>query len=900
MFPAQPQPQSFRVPCPQALLMLAALMAAFFAPRLQAATITKENNTTAISSGGSWVGGVAPGSGDVALFDSTITGSLTTSNFGSNYAPGAFQFTNIGGPVTIGISGTAGASTALTLSLNSTYAIDMSAAAADVTLGSVVTGGQVRWASAQFGGINVAAGRTLTFNANFTNQGNTKTIVMTGGGGIIFNGGAGSGGATGFSIQGGTTVTMNGTGAWSGSSAKEVIQGTLNLGNDSALGSIAALNLGGTNANTPTLAATGGARTIANGITLLATSLGGNPTITGSNDLTVNGTLTNSGANRTLTVSNTGLTTFAGGVALSEGSSSRTLTINGAGNATISGIIGNGGTATASNLTYSGSGLLSLSNANTFAGTLTASSGTTRIDHSLAAQNAVVSVGAPNAVTFGAGITTATFGGLSGSGDLALTNTDTNAVVLSVGNNNTSSSYSGTLSGAGSLTKIGTGTLTLSGSTSGSVVANLSGGTIAIGGSGTSGVGTINAANNTTVHLATSSGGGPDIAVTGAGANVTLTSNQASNGFTGSFTGSPGQTITISGAGGQTVNMNDTTKQLQGFGGTVDVLAGAALSDRNSSTSWQNGSDNAVFNVDGTITSRNGGNWHLGALTGSGTLKMGTSGSNGVGLSYTIGARSTDATFSGLIEDGDTASGKIVSVTKTGTATQTFTGANTYSGTTMISSGALHVGVSGAGATGTGAVTVQNGGTLLGTGTVQGSSFTAASGSIVHAGDGTAQANYGTLNFTPTSGSGVFDFQSGSSTVLGVQSGGPSDLLNFTGTGGNTLAFNGNLAVTGTLSPFAPEVFNLLDWAGLSAAPTFHSRYLASSYSGLIFGNGDDNLGFDLPDISGSGFGWDIGSFITNGSIAIVAVPEPARGLIFMLGLGALSMRRTRVRLSAV
>ena len=58
-------------------------------------------------------------------------------------------------------------------------------------------------------------------------------------------------------------------------------------------------------------------------------------------------------------------------------------------------------------------------------------------------------------------MTAATFGGLQGSGSLVLQNTSSAAVALSLGNNGQNTTYSGVLSGSGSLTKIGTGTLSL-------------------------------------------------------------------------------------------------------------------------------------------------------------------------------------------------------------------------------------------------------------------------------------------------------------------------------------------------------------------------------------------------------------------------------------------------------
>ncbi|MEN3944248.1 PEP-CTERM sorting domain-containing protein [Prosthecobacter sp. SYSU 5D2] len=62
----------------------------------------------------------------------------------------------------------------------------------------------------------------------------------------------------------------------------------------------------------------------------------------------------------------------------------------------------------------------------------------------------------------------------------------------------------------------------------------------------------------------------------------------------------------------------------------------------------------------------------------------------------------------------------------------------------------------------------------------------------------------------------------------------------------------------------------------------------------LLNGNGDEAAGLDLPDISGSGFVWDISQFTTNGSIAIVLIPEPSRLLLGALGFAALFLRRRR------
>ena len=99
-------------------------------------------------------------------------------------------------------------------------------------------------------------------------------------------------------------------------------------------------------------------------------------TFNGANSLVLNGILTNSGGNQTLTSSITGgnSLTLGGNVFLSEASlTGRTLTIAGTGNTNISGVIANysGGAGTAGGLTVSNTGITTLSNNNTYTGLTT-------------------------------------------------------------------------------------------------------------------------------------------------------------------------------------------------------------------------------------------------------------------------------------------------------------------------------------------------------------------------------------------------------------------------------------------------------------------------------------------------------------------------------------------------
>ncbi|MEZ0385811.1 MAG: beta strand repeat-containing protein, partial [Verrucomicrobium sp.] len=129
------------------------------------------------------------------------------------------------------------------------------------------------------------------------------------------------------------------------------------------------------------------------------------------------------------------------------------------------GALRDGGTGTLALTVNGGAGAaLTLAGANTHTGVTTVSGGNLILAHQLALQNSTVTTGGTGLVFDGSVSGHAfTFGGLSGAADLALTDNASNAVTLTIGNNGTSQTYSGVLSGSGGLTKVGSGMQTLHG-----------------------------------------------------------------------------------------------------------------------------------------------------------------------------------------------------------------------------------------------------------------------------------------------------------------------------------------------------------------------------------------------------------------------------------------------------
>lgn len=371
--------------------------------------------------------------------------------------------------------------------------------------------------------------------------GSTQTLILTGAGngsitGAISDGT--NGGKVAILKTGAGTWTLSGANSYTGST--DVAAGTLRLGASNALGSSTALTIGTANASASSSFDLNGKNQTIGSLLLIGTttSSASNAVTLGGGTLTVNGTISTT-ADTTYTYTPS---TISGAGALDLGGANQTFNVYNhhytTGDLVISSIIQNGGIIKAQ------TGVLDLSAANTFLGDTSITGGTLLLGNSLALQNSTLNyAGQGGSVSFGT-LTSATLGGLKGNQNLSLTNTNLAAVALTIGNNGQTTSYSGVLSGGGSIVKIGTGALAFSGQNTYSGGTTVNGGALLADNTAGSGTGT----GAVTVNNAGSILGGTGI-ITGA---VTVNGSAKLQGGDGTTAGGK---LTLSGA----LTLNDNS-----------------------------------------------------------------------------------------------------------------------------------------------------------------------------------------------------------------------------------------------------------------------------------------------------------------------------------------------------
>jgi len=265
------------------------------------------------------------------------------------------------------------------------------------------------------------------------------------------------------------------------------------------------------------------------------------------------------------------------------------------------------------------------------------------------------------------------------------------------------------------------------------------------------------------------------------------------------------------------------------------------------------------------------------------------------------GSLTSDSDFVSLNAAGTTTNptrtAVVGGINKAGTGLMVLNGVNTYTGNTTVSAGTLRLGATGSLDT-TPRVTVASGGTfdvslvtggfqlktgqtLEGGGTITGA-FTANNGSIISGGTVGGDTTQ-LLSFNSN-----LNLSAGSVLNLDLGAAGDNDRLSVAGiltqtNGAKIVVGLGDLS-TVTLG----QSFDLLNWTG---------GYVASTNLGSQYrtGAGDSAFDLDLPDITSSGYMWDIGQFGTSGVIQVVAsVPEPSRMMLLALAIGCLAFRRRR------
>jgi autotransporter-associated beta strand protein len=554
--------------------------------------------------------------------------------------------------------------------------------------------------------------------------------------------------------------------------------------------------------------------------------------------------------------------------------------------------------------------------------------------------------------------------------------------------------YGNVISGAGNLTQMGSGTLTLTGSNGFTGTLAVNAGTLAFG---TVSTGTVNAqpiGDGTLITLGVGSGTSGLLAYTGTGG--TLDKNVTA-------LGSGANTIRNSGSGQLTLTgtLTKTDTALVLNGGTSGILVTGVITNAAGSNSnfdsdlYATGSvtvDNSNNNYSGATHVYGGGtlvNGLSGALPSSTVVELGNSDAiaaesgqaytntyvlNGynqtvAGLTSTSTASYTDTnsvvggsattstltvaptgtdTYAGVLGGSGTNQNNLVLVAA-GTGTLILTGADTYTGPTKVTSGALYANNTSGSATGSGAVSVSNGAIFGGSGSIaptatltSGSAITVADGGNISPGgiqpavsyNHTANGGLGpnnpangnlTINSTGVTAGTLLSVGAGTVTkpsltfALGaavsgntatpdssqiVVTGGNANTINFAanGTGNSIVAINDVVGASLQLNlAYALIVGNNTTFEDNGAAWLNSSSTGLAAWSGTLPSNLTGNTVYQITgglallpaNTSGNFFSqWYPGSVLlydqTTDSIEVEVVPEPSTWAMILGGMATL------------